>query len=104
MAQTHESQLEQLQAELEDLRRKSERRSFKQVMKDGYNKARKAVDRVPLSDKTEDWIIAMFVVISGVLLTIGSLTALIFAAAYTNGLVLLLLPIYPLYLIFRKEQ
>lgn len=105
MAQTHESQLEQLQAELADLRRKSEKRSFKQVMKDGYNKVYRVMHTANsgLSD-TEEWIIGGFVILSIVLFVIFSVAAFAFMLVYTEGLILLFIPIYPLYLIFRKEQ
>lgn len=99
------NELEQLQKELADLRRKSEKRSFKQVMKDGYNKVYRVMHATNsgLSD-AEEWIISGFVILSLALFLIFSVAAFIFFTVYTKGLILLFLPIYPLYLIFRKEQ
>lgn len=97
------NELEQLQAELAALRSKAERRSFKQVLKDGYNKVSRIMKDGPYFSTTEELIIILFVIVSIILLTIFSVAALIFFAMQTNGLALLLLPIYPLYLIFKKE-
>jgi hypothetical protein len=99
----NESQVEQLQKELEDLRRKSERRSFKQVLKDGYDKVRRTMYYGP-NETLESWIIALFTIISAISIAAMCLVAFIVFTVETNGLILLLLPIYPLYLIFRKPQ
>lgn len=97
------NELEQLQAELAALRSKAEKRSFKQVLKDGYNKVSRIMKDGPYFATTEEFVIMLFVVISAILSIMFSVVALIFFAMKTNGLALLLLPIYPLYLIFKKE-
>lgn len=98
------NELEQLQAELIALRSRAEKRSFKQVMKDGYNKVRRIMNTSVYDTTNEELIIQGSVVMFGTLLAIAIMAAFVFFVIKTNGLTLLLLPIYPLYLIFRKPQ
>lgn len=102
-----DTSLEALQAEIEALRRKSARRSIKQVLKDGRDKVSKTMNKIYFFETFEEGVIQVSVICFFVLLAILIPGALIFSAIATKGLTLLtllLIPIYPLYLIFRKPQ
>jgi hypothetical protein len=98
-----DEQIKALQAELAALRSRAEKRSFKQVLKDGYDKVNRIMRDGPYYATAEELTIMLSVMVSIILLTVFSVVALIFFAVQTNGLALLLLPVYPLYLIFKKE-
>jgi VIT1/CCC1 family predicted Fe2+/Mn2+ transporter len=98
-----EQQLEVLQAEIERLRRKTKRRSFKQALTDMHDKALYILNK---EDELtlEESIIAAFLFMSMAITFIGAIVAIIAAVIITKGLLLLLVPVYPIYLLLKKEE